>query len=230
MEKITCIIPARLNSSRFPSKPLAKILGREMILRVADIASRCKYIDRIIIATEDLIIKTLCEINGYESQITTKHNTCTHRVAEVSQTVESNYIVNLQGDEPLIDSNVLDNMIEFTLKNNHDFSQAIYPVNEKDILDHDCVKCIVNNQQVTHLTRNPEMRSKNLYGISGLYVYKTKIIQNWEKYDLTLVNEWNGLDTFGFIGAVKITPFMLEYRTLAVDRPEDIIEVEKCLI
>ena len=101
-KKITCVIPARLSSSRFPRKPLALIKDREMVLRVADVASRSKYIDNVIIATEDHEIVDLCKKNNYESRLTRKHYTCTHRVAEVSQDVESDFILNYQGDEPLI--------------------------------------------------------------------------------------------------------------------------------
>ena len=62
-KQIACVIPARMSSSRFPNKPLAKILGRELILRVADAAKKCKWFDRIIIATEDQVIKDLVENN-----------------------------------------------------------------------------------------------------------------------------------------------------------------------
>ena len=81
---IVCVIPARLSSSRFPNKPLAKIKGREMVLRVADIASKSKYLDGIIIATEDKEIQQLANDNDYLSIVTGKHYTCTHRVAEVA--------------------------------------------------------------------------------------------------------------------------------------------------
>ena len=63
-KKIICVIPARLSSSRFPNKPLAKIKGREMVLCVADIASKSKYLDGIIIATEDKEIQQLATDNN----------------------------------------------------------------------------------------------------------------------------------------------------------------------
>ena len=90
-----CVIPARLGSSRFPNKPLAKISGREMVLRVADIAKQSKYLDDIIIATEDKIIQDLAIDNDYHSVITRSHYTCTHRVAEVADTIIADYIFNL---------------------------------------------------------------------------------------------------------------------------------------
>ena len=59
--KICCIIPSRINSSRFPGKPLVKINGRELILKICDIASQCKLISNIIVATEDEIIQKSCK-------------------------------------------------------------------------------------------------------------------------------------------------------------------------
>ena len=56
---VTCVIPARMSSGRFPGKPLAKIHGRELVLRVADIARKSKHVDGVIVATEDQVIKDL---------------------------------------------------------------------------------------------------------------------------------------------------------------------------
>ena len=81
-KNIACIVPARMSSSRFPGKPLVKINGRELILRVADIPKQCKYFDRIIIATEDEIIKDTAEQWGFEAIMTKSHYTCNHRDLE----------------------------------------------------------------------------------------------------------------------------------------------------
>ena len=67
---IACVIPARLGSSRFPNKAVAKIKGRELVLRVADIASKSKHVDTVIVATEDQAIKDLANENEYLSIIT----------------------------------------------------------------------------------------------------------------------------------------------------------------
>jgi len=61
---VTCVVPARMSSSRFPGKPLVKIHGRELVLRVADIAKEAKHVDRVIVATEDQVIKDLVDSQG----------------------------------------------------------------------------------------------------------------------------------------------------------------------
>lgn len=72
---ITCVIPSRLGSSRFPGKPLKKILGRELVLRCCDIAARSAYVDDVIVATEDREILDVVINNGYELY---SHQNMTH--------------------------------------------------------------------------------------------------------------------------------------------------------
>ena len=226
-KKITCIIPARMKSSRFPGKPLAKINGREMVLRVADIASRSRYIDEIIIATEDEIIRRLCEINGYQSRITSTHYTCTHRVAEVSKTLESDYIVNLQGDEPLTDVRWLDDIIKYGVGYDFDVVQASRELEPDEIDDEDVVKMIVNNGVVTHMMRKVDIVTSNTVTQLGLYFYRRDVICDFPNLDMTFVEYWKGLDTIGFCGKYEVVPYDLKCgKVRAVDRPHHIKEIE----
>ncbi len=229
-QKITCVIPARLSSSRFPRKPLALINDRAMVLRVADIGRKSKYIDNVIVATEDNEIVDLCKKEGYESRLTRKHYTCTHRVAEVSQNVESDFILNLQGDEPLIQSDWIDDIIRFGVTYRCDMVQAIRDLDESEIKDQDVVKCVINNGVVTHCMRDIEVVNENIKSIIGLYLYKRSVINDFPNLDMTFINQWQGLDTQGFIGKYNVMPYNLNCAKFrAIDRPEHIDEVEKLL-
>ena len=223
---ITCIIPARMSSSRFPGKPLRKILGRELVLRVCDIAKESKLIDNIVVATEDWEIHNCVLEAGYNSMMTPKYNSCTHRVAKAAQHVKADYYVNLQGDEPCVTAEMLDNIIKFAVEGKHKMVQAVFDMEFDDIENVDVVKAVVNNGNVINLTRVPEVMCDNLKGMSGIYVYDRPTITNFFDYDLGLVEAWKGLDTFGFIGKVPVVPFTLPYRTHGVDRPTDIPVVE----
>ena len=152
-KRITCVIPARMSSGRFPGKPLAKINGRELVLRVADIATKSLYIDEIIIATEDEVIAKLAEDNGYTAMITGTHYTCTHRVAEISQNLHTDYVFNLQGDEPLTQRKWIDDMIEYGIDNEVDVLQSSRELEEGEVEDEDVVKMVVNTNRVTHVQR-----------------------------------------------------------------------------
>ena len=97
------IIPARYGSSRYRGKPLVKILGREMVLRVADICKKIKNV-KVFIATDSKKIANVVEKNGYEYIFTSSAClTGPDRVAEASKKIRSKIYVNVQGDEPTID-------------------------------------------------------------------------------------------------------------------------------
>ena len=226
---VTCVIPARLSSSRFPNKPLAKIHGRELVLRVADIAKRAKWFDRVIVATEDEEIRDLCVDNGYESWITGSHYTCTHRVAEVAQKLSCDFIFNLQGDEPMTNPVDLDEVTEFGIDNDIDMVQPSRKLTDEDLEDEDCVQMVVNNGKVLHMQRVPDTVTENLITQIGLYFYKREVVADFPNLDMTWVKYWKGLDTIGFCGKYDVIPFELDDRTQAIDRPNHIQIVENQL-
>tara|TARA_B100000424_G_scaffold96293_1_gene72397 strand:- start:98 stop:754 length:657 start_codon:yes stop_codon:yes gene_type:complete len=218
-----------MSSSRFPGKPLAKINGRELVLRVADIAKKAKYFDRIIIATEDEEIRDLAIYHHYESWITKSHYTCTHRVAEVASQLSCDYVFNLQGDEPMTNPDDLDKVVEFGVNNNADMVQPYRALTDQDLEDEDCVQMIVNNDRVMHMERVPPTVTNNLVTQIGMYFYKRQVIQDFPNLDMTWVKHWKGLDTIGFCGRYEVVPFELDERTQAIDRPEHIQIVEQQL-
>ena len=227
---IACVIPARMSSSRFPGKPLEKICGRELVLRVADIANDAKYIDRVIVATEDSIIKERVEKDHYEGWITNSHYTCTHRVAEVANNIQNDYVLNLQGDEPLTDPKDIAKIIEFGIDNDLDIVQPYRKLTDEDYKDEDCVQMIVNNGKILHMERRPPEITDNLITQIGLYFYKREVVADFPNCDQTWVKYWNGLDIIGFCGKYDVTPLELHGRTQAIDRPHHIQIVEQQLM
>ena len=227
---IACVIPARLGSSRFPDKAVAKIKGREMFLRVADIALKSKYVDKVVIATEDKLIKDLAFVDGYFAVMTDSHYTCTHRVAEATKVLKYDYIFNLQGDEPLTKPEWIDEMIEYGIDNEVDVLQSSRSLEVSDIDDEDVVKMIVNNGVVTHMQRSCDVICDNIIVQLGLYLYKRNVILDFPNLDMGFVSYWHGLDTIGFCGKYNVIPFDLKCgKVRAVDRPHHINEVEALL-
>tara|TARA_B100000963_G_C22580835_1_gene650757 strand:+ start:252 stop:989 length:738 start_codon:yes stop_codon:yes gene_type:complete len=103
IKNIKIIIPSRYKSSRFPGKPLAKLLGKEMIIRVGEICAKVTSRKNIIIATDDKRILDVCKKYNFLSLITPKSClTGTDRVFHASKKYKNNIIINVQGDEPLI--------------------------------------------------------------------------------------------------------------------------------
>jgi len=228
---IECIIPARLESTRFPRKVLAQVHHISILRWCVLNASDSKLIDKVSVATpnEEIAKNIQSEyIHVYDTSST--HNTCTSRVAEATQKSNAEWIVNLQSDEPCVTGKLLDDMIQFAKdKGKGHMIQACYPLTEEEKENPNVVKAVVNNGKIIFLTRSPDYEirgSVNLVGIAGFYVYDHKTISDFDEYDMNLVNEHKGLDTLAFIGKVPVIPFMIPERTPAVDVPEDLKLVE----
>ena len=102
--RVTAVIPARYASTRFPGKPLADLCGKPMIQWVCEGAQRCPLVDRVLVATDDARIAAAVNAFGGTAVMTRgDHPTGTDRLAEVAADLASELIVNVQGDEPLID-------------------------------------------------------------------------------------------------------------------------------
>ena len=101
---VIAIIPARYASTRLPGKPILDIAGKPMVVRVAERARQVAAINRIIIATDDLRIFDAVIAHNHEVMLTSPdHQTGTDRLAEVAAKLDAEIIVNVQGDEPLIE-------------------------------------------------------------------------------------------------------------------------------
>ena len=112
------LIPSRLNSSRLKEKPLLEIDGLPIIIHTLKRALLSKKLDKVIVCTDHKKIFDEVKKHGGEAMITSsKHKNGTERIAEVSKKFKSKLVVDIQGDEPLIDPSDIDKVIDFHLKN-----------------------------------------------------------------------------------------------------------------
>jgi len=106
---IVAIIPARFGSTRLPGKPLSDIHGKSMIQRVHERVRRARRIDRVFVATDDERIAAAVRSFGGEAILTScSHTTGTDRLAEAARSTDAEIIVNVQGDEPMLDPDGID--------------------------------------------------------------------------------------------------------------------------
>jgi 3-deoxy-manno-octulosonate cytidylyltransferase (CMP-KDO synthetase) len=114
MSKAVGIIPARWGSTRFPGKPLHSIAGKPLLKHVWERCRRAKSLDLVVVATDDMRIASAAFEWGAEVALTSpKHGSGTNRVAEVAgKTKQFAYVVNIQGDEPLIDPRLIDKLVQ----------------------------------------------------------------------------------------------------------------------
>jgi 3-deoxy-manno-octulosonate cytidylyltransferase (CMP-KDO synthetase) len=110
-DRALVVIPARYGSSRFPGKALADLAGRPLVVRTAEVAARIPAADSVVVATDDERIRRAVTGAGLACEMTGEHATGTDRVGEVAARHDHGIVVNLQGDEPLLDPAEIDRLI-----------------------------------------------------------------------------------------------------------------------
>lgn len=153
------VIPARYGSSRLPGKPLMPIAGKALILWVAERALAAQSVSRAIVATDDQRIFDTVTAAGFEAKMTSgNHASGTDRVAEVARDLDAEIIINLQGDEPLIEPETIDRAVR-QLEINADVLMATTsePIAEAaEVLNPAVVKVVTDAEDyATSFSRNP---------------------------------------------------------------------------
>lgn len=183
------VIPARYESSRFPGKPLADILGTPMVVRVYRRAA-ASGLDRVMVATDDERIAGACAEHGVPVVMTSPyHRTGSDRVAEVARDGEYDIVINIQGDEPLIQPALIDALIEDL--NEHpdsDIATACRPITDAEELgDQKVVKVTAaTNGRAINFSRRPIPYSdeRDLGRLEyckhiGIYAYRRKALERF---------------------------------------------------
>ena len=187
MEKQTAIIiPARYGSSRLEGKPLLRANNKPIIQWVWEKASKCKNIDRVIIATDDERIFNTCKEFGAEVEMTsTEHKSGSDRIAEVAERhPEIAYIINLQGDEPLIEDANIELVRQGVVEDDTaDISTLVRLITNIDEINNpNLVKCIFDvNNYAMYFSRSKIPYERNsgkakYYGHLGIYGYKREAL------------------------------------------------------
>ena len=157
--KVVAVIPARMQSTRLPGKPLLRIAGKPMILRVLERARSSPELDRIIVATDSEEIRRVVQESGGEAWLTSPlHRTGSDRVAEVAEKLSEELILNLQGDEPLLPASTVRALVKFgTACRGLTMASAMVPLpREGDIVNPHIVKVVVNTRgEALYFSRYP---------------------------------------------------------------------------
>ena len=240
--KILIVIPARFKSSRFPGKPLKKILGKEMILRVLDKCKKVKLSNlKIIVATDDQRIKRIVEKNNFKSVITSKNClTGTDRVAEVANRYFADIYINVQGDEPLISPNDIMRVIKAKKKNpNHIICGYKKITNKENPHNINIPKVIFNKKkELIYISRGILPYSKEKKNLRKNNYFKQVCIYGFSKKDLKLFksNTKSQIELHEDIEIIRFLEInkkvlMVETKSnsYAVDTKDDITRVEKYL-
>ncbi len=241
--KIIIAIPARYGSKRFPGKPLALIKGKPMIQWVYEKAvksvgaiSKSRYMIEIIIATDDERIKKTCENFGAKVIMTPSDlPSGTDRIYYATKEMDYDYILNLQGDEPLIYEKDLKNLIKEAIKNDYPCATLIYKT-YTGFENPDIVKVVIDkNKKALYFSRaeipfGRDKKPKFFWKHIGVYVYRKDIIEKFVSLKKGELEDIEKLEQLRLLeNGIPIYCVIAEKDTVPVDRKEDIKKILKLL-
>ena len=240
MKQVKIIIPARYNSTRFVGKPLTDINGKPMIIRVVEIACETLGKENVFVATDDERISDVVEDYGYQYIMTTDCSTGTDRVAQASRLLEADIIVNVQGDEPLLDPNDIQKVIDCKLENMDSVVNCMSRFDSTEATNRNIPKVVSNfNNNLVYMSRSAipgtkEGHSKLVHKQVCIYAFTKdeldKFYQFGLKHGKTQIEWSEDIEILRFL-ELGINVKMLETygTTQAVDIPEDVDKVLEIL-
>ena len=202
MPKVAGIIPARHASTRFPGKPLAEIAGQPMIQRVFERTRQSSRLAELYVATDDERIADACAAFGAPVLMTSAdHPTGTDRLAEAAQKIDCEVIVNVQGDEPLIEPFVVDAAVDALLEDESAAMSTVVHALEGDARDDpNRVKVVLDRQGFAlYFSRSPIPYHRAdtdapTWQHVGLYVYRRDFLLDFVKLPRTPAEQAEGLE------------------------------------
>ena len=233
MENLTTIIiPARYGSSRLEGKPLLVAGGKPVIQWVWEKASKVPLVDRVIIATDDERIFNACKAFGAEVEMTsTEHKSGSDRIAEVANRhPEIGYIINLQGDEPLIEQSNIELVIKgVKFDEKADISTLVREIKEEDEVNNpNLVKCVFDfDGYAMYFSRSKIPFERNIgkskfYGHLGIYGYKREALFKMTKLPQAPYEMAESLEQLRALqNGMKIKVAVVENIPVGIDTQED---------
>ena len=237
MGKTAIIIPARYGSSRLEGKPLIKVEGNPIIQWVYEKAQAAKLADMIIVATDDeRIFNAVKDFGGNVEMTSTEHKCGSDRIKEVvMRHPEIDYIVNLQGDEPLIKSESIDEVIKNVKDDvSADISTLIRKITPEEAENPNLVKCVIDNsgfamyfsRSKIPFERNPI--SGNFYGHLGIYGYKRDALIKMTSLPQTPLEKNESLEQLRALeNGMKIKTSVVDFVPVGIDTAEDLLKFKQ---
>jgi 3-deoxy-manno-octulosonate cytidylyltransferase (CMP-KDO synthetase) len=238
---IVAVIPARYASSRLPGKPLADLDGRPMIEHVYRRVAASKILSDVIVATDDLRVATRVNEFGGKVRLTkVTHETGTDRLAEVAASLDCDVIVNVQGDEPLVDPHAIDELVAPFIADRslqmttlyrriHDIAELNNPNTVKVVIDRGGFALYFSRAPIPHL-RDPRGGWPPLYRHIGLYAYRRSALLVLASLEPTPLERAEALEQLRALEhGIRIKAVETSHESFEVNTPEDLEQVRRLL-
>ena len=241
---VVVAIPARIKSSRLPNKILADIKGKPMIKRVLEQVSKAKLVDELYLCTDDEQLNRNAIEWGFKSIMTGKNfSSGSSRISSVIKKLSSGnnlndtLVINVQGDQPFINPNIIDEMVLFSEKQRRipEVITPIYKIKGQDLHNPNLVKTLITSKkEIIYFSRSalPFIRDKDkeiwsteyqYWGHVGIYGYRGDILQQWNSLPESNLEKLEKLEQLRLIDAgIKFSAFEVEGDFLSIDTQDQL--------
>lgn len=242
MNDVIIVIPARLKSSRLPGKMLEDVKGLPLIIATAKNAQLTGY--PILVAADDTKIMDVCKVHNIPCEMTPVDcQSGTDRLAFLTLKFDwqNKVILNVQGDEPILEQEIMKKVVETLIKEDTDMSTAGVPLHSLEEWNNpNCVKLVTSNSRALYFSRaavpfnrdNSNVIPKDLvFRHLGIYAYKSEALKNWAKLasskieEIEKLEQWRALENGWSMSAYVAK----ETKSIAVDTYEDLKRLREFL-
>jgi 3-deoxy-manno-octulosonate cytidylyltransferase (CMP-KDO synthetase) len=231
-------IPARMKSSRFPGKPLALISGKPMIYHVIDRCRETKLPFPIYVCTDSTEIFDMVESYGVNGFMTGEHPTGSDRVAEMANVIGAEFVINVQGDEPIIDPLDIVKTHDFLVSSKHSVVTGFSSLSDtQDFNDVNTIKIVKDNFNNLLYVSRAAIPGQKIGAVEGrayrqicLYGYTASALKDFAKFNRGSLELSEDHELLRFLeNGIKVGLVELSDASIPVDLPSDVLLVEAAM-
>jgi len=237
---VSAVIPARLGSTRLPRKVLAEIAGRPLIWHVWNRVCQAQRIEQVLVATDADEVRSAVEAWGGQALMTSPDcRSGTHRIASVVGQLPGRFILNVQGDEPLMDPAILDSLVQRWEQSHAPIITPVYRMpGTAELFDPNVVKVVrAADGSAIYFSRSPVPYIRDIpterwldhhtfWGHVGVYGYAREVLEKYAALPASVLEDAERLEQLRFLEAgYRIQTVVTDYRPVAVDTLEDLMHV-----
>ena len=236
--KSVVVIPARIGSTRFPGKVLAKLGGKPIIQWVWERAVRSKA-DSVLVATDDeTVLETVRSFGGNGVMTRKDHPTGSDRIWEAAKGLDAELIINLQGDEPLTPPEVVNDLIDAMEESGAEMGTVVVPVTRDEVKDNlnqpkvilsaDGFALYFSRSMIPYLREGG--RETQVYRHWGIYAYRKPALERFVSLPQGELEQCEKLEQLRALeNGMRIKVIKTTFRAIGIDTPEDLANAEKLI-
>jgi 3-deoxy-manno-octulosonate cytidylyltransferase (CMP-KDO synthetase) len=232
--KVIAVIPARLGSTRLPRKMLREIEGRPLVAWVYQAVQECSRLNDVIVATDSEEILAACQKHSCKARMTSdKHRSGTERVHEVSQSVDADVYINVQGDEPMVRAEQIDTVVELMTLDEVMVGTLKTPARPEDVGNPNAVKVVTDlSGQALYFSRATIPHDRDgtypkYFKHLGIYAYRKPALDRFVALPESSLERAERLEQLRFLeNGISIYAAETPFDSIGVDTEEDFLRVQ----